>query len=57
MFVLYEILCCSRSEEEKTRHLLEGVAKEVELEASQPTPEQDIALRSEIEQVVQKNVF
>ena len=35
--------------------MLEGVAKEVELEASQPTPEQDIALRSEIIQGVPKN--
>jgi len=35
----------NRSEEEQTRRLLEGVTKEAEIDASQPTPEQDIALR------------
>lgn len=35
----------NRSEEEQTRRLMEGVTREVEIDASQPTPEQDIALR------------
>ena len=35
----------TRSDVDKTRSLLEGIQKEVELDGQHPTPEQDIAIR------------
>ena len=35
----------ARSDVDKTRSLLEGIQKEVELDGQHPTPEQDIAIR------------